>query len=121
MPLFGRSTVTWMAVIFALGAAVAVLIVSRTSSSDSDLSRQGDPVLIAEGADVYGDHCQICHGAYGQGGTGPDLANGLIERYPNVADQRQIILDGPRSMPSFEPRLTDHEIDAVIEFTRFGL
>ena len=77
-------------------------------------------MLISEGAGVYADHCAICHGPSGKGGTGPDLTANLTQRYPDPADQRQIILDGPRSMPSFESRLSDREIDAVIEFTRFG-
>jgi len=70
---------------------------------------------------VYAEHCQICHGAAGQGGTGPALAGDLAQRYPDIKAQKALIIAGPKAMPSFAGRLTDQEIDAVIAFTRNGL
>lgn len=90
-------------------------------SRSPDTESAPNPALVTQGAAVYAEHCQICHGATGQGGTGPSLAGDLAERYPDVADQKALILAGPKSMPSFATRLTDHEIDAVIAFTRSGL
>jgi len=98
-------------------ASAAIWFGSRSANTVSTT----DPTLVSEGSVIYAQHCQICHGAAGQGGTGPALAGDLAERYPDVAAQKLVILTGPKSMPSFATRLTDHEIDAVVAFTRTGL
>ena len=42
----------------------------------------------------------------------------MIERYPEVADQVAIIVQGRGGMPSFEDRLSAEQIDAVVAYTR---
>jgi len=102
-------------------AAIATGVAIWIGSRSADTASTPQPDLVAQGSAVYTQHCQICHGAAGQGGTGPALAGDLADRYPDAADQRAVILVGPKSMPSFATRLSDQEIDAVIAFTRTGL
>jgi len=102
-------------------AMVASAAVIWSISGSADTASTPDPALISQGSAVFAQHCQVCHGATGQGGTGPALAGDLAERYPEIAAQRAVILTGPKSMPSFATRLTDQEVDAVIAFTRTGL
>jgi len=112
--------VQWLVMVAPLSAAVMLFTLDGAVSSRQP-SESLDPALVAEGSEVYVAFCQACHGTNGQGGTGPALAGDLIERFPNVAVQRAIILSGPNAMPSFAARLTDRQIDAVIAFTRNGL
>ncbi len=107
------------AVVVAVAVAVGAMQWLGSDSPGSAPTPKSE--LVSEGAAIYSQHCQVCHGAAGQGGTGPALAGDLIDRFPDVDDQRAVILLGPKSMPSFATRLTDKEIDAVIEFTRSGL
>ena len=60
-----------------------------------------DPELVA-GRRAYIDRCANCHGNDGGGGRGTKLSEGLmIERYPNIGDQIEIVAEGVRAMPAF--------------------
>ena len=77
-----------------------------------------DPVLF-EGRDVYARNCASCHGADGGGGIGLRLNEGLVvERFPNIEDQIQLVNEGRNNMPSYRDRLTEEQIDAVVRYTR---
>ena len=77
-----------------------------------------DPVLVA-GRRVYIDRCANCHGIDGGGGIGTKLSNGrMIERYPLIDDQIEIVADGVRAMPDFSDVLDAGQIDAVVRYTR---
>ncbi len=101
----------------AAAAAVVMLFTLRGGTSQSDTP---DAHLIADGAEVYAQHCQICHGSDGLGGTGPALSGSVAERFPDPSEQKAVILVGRSAMPEFGTRLDDHQIEAVIEFTRYG-
>ena len=61
--------------------------------------------------------CYRCHGGDGLGaGRGPSLA----ERVPGLSDDevRRTILEGPGKMPSFRDKLTDPELDQLVEWLR---
>ena len=76
-----------------------------------------DPVL-AEGRDLYSQHCKSCHGAEGGGGRGPSLQR-IDEKYPQLDDQLDIVAGGKGGqMPAFEGRLSADEITAVVRYTR---
>ena len=80
-----------------------------------------DPVLV-QGREVYSRNCVGCHGASGQGGTGTKLSDGAVNaKYPDAADQFAVIANGNNQMPAFSGKLSDEEIDAVVQFTREGL
>lgn len=72
-----------------------------------------------DGAEIFSDRCASCHGDRGQGGVGPRLADGrVVERFPDLEDQVRLVLDGRGGMPSFQDRLSEDEVRAVVEFTR---
>lgn len=77
-----------------------------------------DPVLVS-GRQVYSSRCASCHDADGSGSRGPNITGARVtERYPNVADQIDVIVNGRGGMPSFGNSLSDDEIDAVVRYTR---
>ncbi len=77
-----------------------------------------DQTLVL-GREVGGDQCSRCHGSDGGGRSGPRLNGGrVVERFPEVADQVEIVAQGRGGMPSFDGRLSAAEIDAVVAYTR---
>jgi mono/diheme cytochrome c family protein len=71
-----------------------------------------------DGAAVYGDRCAGCHGGDGSGGIGPRLAGRMVERFPDPAQQVDVVTNGRGGMPAFGNRLGAEEIGAVVEYTR---
>lgn len=77
-----------------------------------------DPAL-AEGREIYGRNCASCHGSDGGGGVGPKLNEGtMVETYPAIEDQIDLIANGKGSMPAYVGRLNGEEIEAVSRYTR---
>ena len=75
--------------------------------------------MLAQGQQIYKDHCQSCHGPKGQGGTGVKLAGRVATAYPNIADQEAVIANGLGSgMPSWKNSLSADEIAAVARYER---
>jgi mono/diheme cytochrome c family protein len=96
--------------------------------------------LLALGQELYtaGAQCVACHGANGQGGTGPALAGGaVLVTWPTCDDHIKWITLGSDGwsvavgstygaeakpvqggMPSFEAGLSDEELRAVAAFER---
>ena len=72
------------------------------------------------GAELYSSRCAGCHGATGGGGIGPKLSDGaVVEAYPDIADEIEVVAEGKGQMPSFEARgLSPREIEQVVEYTR---
>lgn len=67
----------------------------------------------ADGAAIFATNCSVCHGAQGQGGTGPDL------RPLGDADRDRVVqqvINGGSAMPSFGGSLSAAEIDAVAAY-----
>lgn len=78
-----------------------------------------DDAQLVTGREVYARNCVACHGAAGQGGTGPKLSDGVvIDRYPDVADHVGIIVNGKNQMPAYGGKLSDEEIEAVVRYNR---
>lgn len=73
------------------------------------------------GAELYSSNCATCHGATGQGSVGPRLADVVVGRYPDAADEIAVVASGRNSMPSFSGRLSADEIREVVEYTRTDL
>lgn len=95
---------------------------------------------MRDGRDVYGSICSACHGAVGQGGTGPALET-VVETFPSCDDHIQWVDLGSAAwksqvgdtygatdkpvqggMPQNGATLTDEEIQSVVvyERVRFG-
>ena len=101
---------------------VGVLVVSAVAmaacGSGGSSAKPSDPVL-AEGQQVYKDHCSTCHGTKGQGGTGSKLGGGkAAQNYPNIADQISVINNGRSSMPAWKNSLSADDINAVARYER---
>jgi mono/diheme cytochrome c family protein len=79
-----------------------------------------DPVL-AQGQQVYKDHCARCHGSRGGGGAGVKLAGVVAQRYPDIEDQIAVIANGRANMPKFSEELSPEEMEAVARWEREGL
>ncbi len=94
-----------------------------------------DKDVLAHGESLYKDHCAACHGANGEGGSGP---NGVI--YVPLAGNRKVLLETPANfihivvnggfppttagdprpygMPPFGPSLKDEEIAVLATYVR---
>jgi mono/diheme cytochrome c family protein len=72
---------------------------------------QGD---AAKGEQVFADNCAACHGADGEGGSGPKLAGDQAYTDPAVVVDQ--IRDGGGGMPSFRDRLSAQELADVSAF-----
>ena len=76
----------------------------------------GDPFL---GAEVYNEHCVVCHGANGKGviaGT-PDFLQFNFLARPDF-ELKVAIKAGRGIMPAYEGVLKDREISDVIAYIR---
>lgn len=103
-----------------LTLAAAVVLMVACGGDDGPPSVT-DPML-RQGQEVYRANCAACHGGSGQGGVGPRLAGGrVVERYPDIDDHIQIVLEGRGAMPAWEGRLSRQEIEAVVEYERRDL
>ncbi len=77
-----------------------------------------DPELVV-GRDVWARNCASCHGSSGSGGVGPKLNEGaVLQTFPNIKDQIDLIANGKGTMPSYTGRLTGEEMQAVARYSR---
>jgi mono/diheme cytochrome c family protein len=71
------------------------------------------------GEELYQEGCAHCHGVDLTGGTGPDIGPGSNADV-GLSDQQigDVIRVGPGAMPRFGGRLTDGQIDSLVEYLR---
>jgi mono/diheme cytochrome c family protein len=93
-----------------------VLSASACSLKTPVVPEGADPVL-EQGRQIWGSACVVCHGATGGGGRAPALTESE-NRYPEIADQMQVVSDGRDGMPSFGGRFSAEEIEAVVRYIR---
>ncbi len=98
--------------------AVAVLIVVICSVA------MAQDAAKAPGAEIFKSKCVLCHGADGSGNTplgkqlqAANLRSKEAQKLSND-EMHKIIHDGQANMPPFEDKLTDDEIDQVIQYVR---
>lgn len=85
-----------------------------------------DAAAIAEGKDLYGQHCKSCHGSKGKGdGTKAekiDISCGDFStaEFAKVTDGESYwkTTEGRKPMPSFKEKLTDKERWAIVAYMR---
>ncbi|HIF94850.1 MAG TPA: cytochrome c [Myxococcales bacterium] len=72
-----------------------------------------------DGAAVYSSKCAPCHGANGEGRTGPRLVGNVPgfsgSELTNFVTNG-VVTNGIRTMPAFSSSLSEEEIDAVVQF-----
>ncbi|MCW5696842.1 MAG: cytochrome c [Bauldia sp.] len=90
-------------------AAPAEEEAATPAADDPELAR-----LMALGGPLYGSNCVPCHGAQGEGGSGPPLAGADLSDVGSVAGQ---IIHGGHFMPSFS-YLTNDQVAAIGTFIR---
>jgi mono/diheme cytochrome c family protein len=88
--------------------------------------RPGSVAGASRGAQIFAANCATCHGASGEGISGPKLAGGVVVRdFRNEDEQIAVVTNGRRgsagTMPSFKGDLTPEQIKQVVEYTRTEL
>ena len=101
----------------------------------------GSAGLLAEGAHVYEAHCAACHGAGGEGGSGPAMTDGeVLVTFPTAAEHIVWAASGSTGvglgnpygddaagrvvaggMPGFADALTTEELIGVVLYERAHL
>ena len=96
-----------------------VALVAAACSAGTAVPAPADDAELVLGQDVYTKNCATCHRADGSGRRGAALnGDALLVAYPNPQDQRALIAMGRRTMPGYDGRLTDEQLDAVVRYTR---
>jgi cytochrome c6 len=88
------------------------------------LAMAQDAAKAPAGAEIFKSKCVLCHGADGSGNTplgkqlqAANLRSKEAQKLSND-EMHKIIHDGQANMPPFEDKLTDDEIDQVIQYVR---
>ncbi|MFO7944800.1 MAG: cytochrome c [Anaerolineales bacterium] len=84
---------------------------AQSSEPSSEPMVQDQPV-----ASYFQDNCARCHGENREGRNGPALLPDSLSR--DNAYYLDIIRNGKRGMPSFGSKLSDKEIQILIDFLR---
>ena len=88
-----------------------------SSTPELTPQQQRDPLLVT-GREVYIENCARCHGAAGDGGSGPQLSDGEVADNLTFEEQVEVIVDGRGQMPPWGDELSDEEIEGVARFER---
>lgn len=72
------------------------------------------------GLKLFGEHCAVCHGAFGEGASGPDLTNASWQAGITDSDLGRIIGEGIRgtAMPGFANRLDPNAVRSLVQHLR---
>src|SRR5580658_7205230 len=72
------------------------------------------------GQELFARHCAICHGATGEGASGPDLTNPLWQAGISDQDLERTLREGVRGtpMPAFSDRLHPGEAQGLVRYLR---
>src|SRR2546422_6307042 len=72
------------------------------------------------GLKLFGEHCAVCHGAFGEGASGPDLTNASWQAGITDSDLGRIIGEGigGTAMPGFANRLNPDAVRSLVQHVR---
>ena len=114
--------------VVAFVAMVALLLVKQPTKNLTALppttvpNGQTGTTSAPNGAQLYKSNCAGCHGGDGGGGVGPQLRDGAVTTsFKDAASQVEFVENGASGMPAFRNRMTDAEVQAVVDFTRTAL
>ena len=115
------------AVVFAVAAVSAVGAVSGCGGSKSTVASTtaattttavtttGDGGQVANGAQLFSDNCESCHGPMGAGGhVGPNLQKSSVAEHLAAVEAQ--IRHGGGAMPPFSGVLSAVQIDAIAHY-----
>ena len=101
-----------------LGTALAMVALLATGCATAPEVTSGDAELEL-GRTIWSQRCATCHAPDGGGGSGPKLNDGAANnKYPNIEDQVELVVQGKNRMPSFATILSEDETRAVVRYTR---
>jgi mono/diheme cytochrome c family protein len=100
--------------VLAVLAAAAFVVLLFANEPD----RTGSATPTADGAAIFSTYCAGCHGATGGGGVGPQLSEGKVAGALTREAQVNVVTHGVGAMPAWGDRLSDAEIEAVVDYTR---
>jgi mono/diheme cytochrome c family protein len=75
---------------------------------------------LTPGQELFARHCALCHGATGEGASGPDLTNPLWQAGISDPDLERTLREGVRgtAMPAFSDRLHTGDAQALVRHLR---
>jgi cytochrome c551 len=98
------------------GVFAALLAFSACNGEEDDSDRVSAILALtgdaANGELVYADECAVCHGADGEGGSGPSMSSVVGEGEDEIIGT---VLEGEGSMPAFDD-LPDQDIADLVAF-----
>jgi alcohol dehydrogenase (cytochrome c) len=94
-----------------------LLVVLLVVAASRPLTAEGK---LVRGKELFSNHCAVCHGAFAEGGSGPDLTNPAWQSSITDAELDSVIRQGKRgtAMPSFAGKLNGQERTDVIRYLR---
>jgi len=95
-------------VVRVIACASLVWVVAAAADAQTRAPRLAAPTDVAAGKQVFDSQCAWCHGAGGEGGTGPNL-RGKLQHATDTNSIVDIIINGipGTEMPSFRSPLTE--------------
>jgi mono/diheme cytochrome c family protein len=100
---------------FAVAVVAFFALMASGCAQEIGLPDDADAELI-NGQTVFRARCAQCHGVDGGGGIGLSL-RAIEDRLTDV-EQRSVVVDGRKAMPSFRFTLSESDIEAVVRYTR---
>jgi len=74
---------------------------------------------VSEGAEIFRQNCQVCHGESGKGDICPNLTDKMWKYGDSDAQLLETISKGrPGGMPAWESKLGEEKIKWVISYIR---
>lgn len=107
------AAILWIFLLFLFNKDTAPSPVSADPAVTAAASKEWPTV----GQQVFSANCAGCHGASGGGGVGPKLAGNQDIISDNALVYNRVT-KGKGAMPSFEGKLKDNEIYAVVNYVR---
>lgn len=74
------------------------------------------PVTAQDGAQIYKENCQRCHADDGKGISGANFSDPSFWKSTTQRDLENTVKNGVEIMPSYKDKLTDEEIETVLEY-----